>query len=182
MTVACASPIAWETLVDYWAGELPPGEADAVEEHLFACATCTAASCRVAAVTETLRAAVLPAVTRRRLDALRARGHRIDENGFSPGERREVDFAPDTEFLVHRLEGLELEDAERVSFRIVAESTGEPISELEAVPFEPAEGAVLIACQRHFASLPPDTVFDVFVHTTSGAIRTAKYTILHRYG
>ena len=182
MSPPCSSPIAWQTLVDYWANELSPSEEDAVEGHVFGCAACTSESARVASVTEALRALVLPAVTRRRIDALRARGHRIEENAFSPGERREVDFAAGVDFLIHRLEGLDFADAERVSFRVVAESTGETLGELDGVPFERAEGAVLVACQRHYASLPADTVFDVSIHTTSGAVRKAEYTVLHRFG
>jgi hypothetical protein len=177
----CGQPLAWETLVEYWAGELATDESNAVEEHLFGCAACTAEATRVAGVTEALRAALPPVISRRTLTELQSRGRKVRENAFSPGERREVEFAADLDLLVHRLEGLALGDAEKVSFRIRSESTGEAIAELESAPFEKDEGAVLVACQRHYATLPHDTVFDVAIHTRGGAIRTSSYTILHRY-
>jgi hypothetical protein len=53
----CSRPLSWETLVAYWAHDLPAEEEEAAELHLLGCATCTAESRRVAAVTEGLRAA-----------------------------------------------------------------------------------------------------------------------------
>ena len=44
-----------------------------------------------------------------------------------------------------------------------------------------AEGAVLVACQHHYAALPHDTVMTVSVHAPGAPPRTATYTILHRY-
>ena len=49
------------------------------------------------------------------------------------------------------------------------------------MPFEREEGAVLVACQRHYASLPPDTVMEVSIHAPGEAARTATYTILHQF-
>ena len=183
--MTCANPIAWATLVDYWAGDLNDAETAVVDEHLFGCADCTAASARVAAVAQALRSAIPPVVLRSAVERMRARGARIRENGFAPGDRREVEFAADAELLIHRLGGLDLTGAERVDLRITAESTGALVSAVEAVPFDPAEGAVFIACQRHYADLPHDTVMSLSIHPTGAAAgappRTATYTILHRF-
>ena len=35
--MTCANPIAWATLVDYWAGDLNDAETAVVDEHLFGC-------------------------------------------------------------------------------------------------------------------------------------------------
>lgn len=181
--MSCPNPIAWATLVDYWAGDLDADATDAVEEHQFGCAECTAASARVAAITEGLRAALPPIISRQRLERLRASGARVRENDFVPGERREVDFALDTDLLIHRLNlgGLDLTGAERVDLRITAESTGALIAEIEGAPFDPAEGAVLIACQRHNVALPHDTVMALSIRAPGAPPRTATYTILHRF-
>ena len=56
--MTCANPIAWATLVDYWAGDLNDAETAVVDEHLFGCAGCTTASARVAAVAQALRSAI----------------------------------------------------------------------------------------------------------------------------
>src|SRR6185295_13820099 len=95
---------------------------------------------------------------------LRARGARVRQNEFAPGDRREVEFSSDVDLLIHRLGGLDLAGAERVALRITAESTGALIGETDTATFEPGEGAVLIACQRHYATLPHDTVMSVSVH------------------
>jgi anti-sigma factor RsiW len=173
--------MAWATLVDYWAGDLDEDANAAVEEHLFSCAECTAAAARVAAVTETVRAAIPPVILRAELERLRARGAQVRENDFAPGERREVPFPADVDLLVHRLSGLDLTNAERVDFRITQESTGALVTAVVDAPFDRAEGAVLVACQRHYAALPHDTVMSVAIHTPGAAPRTTTYTILHRY-
>jgi anti-sigma factor RsiW len=179
--MSCSNPVAWATLVDYWAGDLADDETAAVEEHLFECADCTAAAARVAAVTETVRAALPVVISRGHVDRLRARGAHVRENDFTPGDRREVPFPADADLLLHRLSGLDLTNAERVDFRITQESTGALVVAVDDVPFDPAEGAVLIACQRHNAALPHDTVMAVAIHAPGAPTRTATYTILHRF-
>ena len=180
--MSCANPIAWATLVDYWARDLDDDTTAAVEEHVFGCAACSAASARVASVTEALRATIPPVLSRAQIMQLRAGGTRVRENDFAPGERREVEFVSDADLLVHRLGGLDLTGAARVDLRITAESTGALISDAAAVPFDPAEGAVFVACQRHYAAFPHDTVMTVSVHAPGAAPRTATYTILHTFG
>ena len=181
MSGGCVSPIPWATLVDYWAGDLPAPEEDAVEEHLFGCASCTTEAARVAGVTETIRGAIPPVVSRRRVEEMRGRGARVRENAFLPGDRREVVFGADTDLLIHRLSGLDLARAGHVTFRIRVESTGELMTEVEDAPFERSEGVVLVACQRHYASLPADTRMEVDIHAPGEPVRTATYTILHKF-
>jgi anti-sigma factor RsiW len=179
--MTCPDPIPWATLVDYWAGDLDDAATETVEDHLFGCAACTAAAARVAAVTEGLREAIPPILLRSRIDRLRASGARIRENDFRPGERREVAFAVDADLLIHRLGGLDLTGAARVGFRITSESTGALVAAVDDAPFDPGEGAVLVACQRHYAALPHDTVMSVSIHAPGLPPRTARYTILHRF-
>jgi hypothetical protein len=181
--MTCQSPIAWETLVEYWAGELDADATAALDEHLFECAACTAASARVAAVTEAVRAAVPLAVSPRRLERLRAGGVRVRENTFAPGDRREVEFSPESDLLIHRLsvDGLGLTGDERIALRVSSESTGALMAVMEEAPFDPAEGAVLVACQRHYSALPHDTVMEIAIHAPGAPTRTATYTILHRF-
>lgn len=179
--MTCAEPISWRMLVDYWAGDLDDADTADVEEHLFGCRDCTAAAARVAAVTEALRQALPPVVSRGRVERLRQQGARLREDEFLPGDRREVIFTGDLDLLIFRLSGLDLTHARQVDFRIDVESTGELMMAADAVPFDPAAGAVLVACQRHYATLPPDTVMTVSVHAPGGPPQSATYTILHRF-
>lgn len=179
--MTCANPIALATLVDYWAGDLADAETAAVDEHLFGCAECTAASARVASVALALRSSVPAVVLRSAIEQMRARGSRVRENVFAPGDRREVEFAADTDLLIHRLGGLALEGVERIDLQVTSESTGALVSDIQSVPFDPAEGAVFVACQRHYAALPHDTVMSLSIHAADAPPRTAAYTILHKY-
>jgi anti-sigma factor RsiW len=176
----CASPLSSELLVDYWAGDLPPRDEEGVEEHLFGCASCTAGSARVAAITETLRAMIPPVVTRAALDRFRARGLRVYESTFAPGERREAHFGRDLDLLIFRLGGIDLSRATRVRLLMREETTGATLVDLDDAPFDAEAGAVLLCCQRHFASLPPDVVVEIRVDEPRGEAVTS-YTILHRF-
>ena len=104
----------------------------------------------------------------------------LKENVLSPGERREVVFPADADLLLHRLAGLNLARAERVTFTMRAESSGEMLGAMDSAPFEREEGAVLIPCQRHYAAFPHDTVAEVRIHEPD-AERVVTYTILHRF-
>ena len=176
----CGAPLSSEVLVAYWARDLSHGELDAVDEHLMGCAACTQASARVAQVSETLRALLPPVVSDARVDALRARGLQVHENLMLPGERREVRFPAEVDVLLHVLSGLELAEATRVDFVLRDEQSGRVLVAAESVPFERERGAVLVACQKHYAAFPRDTVAEVRVASSSGE-QTIAYTILHRY-
>lgn len=176
--MSCRTPLSSEELVAYWANDLAPGDVDRVDEHLMGCESCSAESGRIAAVAEAVRVFVPPVVTRAMLTRFRGEGMRIDENTFAPGMRQSVVFRAGTDLLVHRLVGLDLSSAERVRVTVSVESTGEVMMEVPDAPFDASEG-VLIACQRHFASLPPDVVMEVRAVEASGAEHRAVYTIPH---
>jgi anti-sigma factor RsiW len=160
-----------ETLVAYWAGDVD--RADEIEAHVFACDACAEASAAVAAITERLRALVPPVLSRERLASLRARGIAIKDNVVLPGVRSYARF-DEAEILVHHLSGLDLAGATSVGLVVRVEETGVILHENAHAPFDATEGAVLIACQRHFAAFPPNIVFEV----TTGA-RTERFVVEH---
>lgn len=178
-THTCEAPIAWDDLVDYWSGDMAPARVDAIDEQTMACGACSAASARAGAVTDALSAMIPPFIDRARVSALRDRGFVIIDNVLGPDERRAVTFASATDFLMHRLGGLDLSDAERVSVSITVEETGDVLLTVPSVPFDRAVGEVIIACQRHFAAFPPNIVAVVRSHTSSGTERVARYPIPH---
>src|SRR5262249_53954370 len=138
---ACTTPLPFETLVAYWAGDLATADNDEIEEHLFACDACARASARIAAITERLRALVPPIVTRSIVDALRARGHRVDDNVVAPEVRSHVVFAGQ-DFIIHHLSGMALADAARVRVSVRVEESGEVLVEQPDAPFDAAAGEV----------------------------------------
>jgi hypothetical protein len=176
--MSCATPIPGPELVAYWAGDLAADEVDRLDEHLLSCSACTAESARVAAVAQALRSFIPPVISREMLSTLRARGTRLVEHTFLPGERQSVVFRSDLELLIHRLAGLDLAQAVRVGISIRAESTGQVMMEDPDIPFDAQDG-VLIACQRHFAAMPPDVLFEVHAVSASGAEQSAVYLVPH---
>lgn len=176
----CPSPLSQETLVAYWAGDLDPAESDTVEEHLFSCESCTNASARVAAVTETLRKLVPPIVSPGMVQTLQSRGFAIDHNLVVPDVRSRVRFTGQ-DFIIHHLSGLSLDGAARVDVSVRVEQTGDVLVEQPAAPFDAEKGEVLIACQRHFASFPPDIVFEVTATDRAGTATTKRYVVSHEF-
>ena len=179
--MTCGTPLGWEELVAYWAGDLPAARTDAIDEHLMGCGPCSEVSARVAAITETLRRLIPPVIDHAHLARLRAGGARIAENPVLPGERRTVVFPSGVDLLIHRLGGLDLSEARSVSVTVLAETTGEVLMADPRAPFDPASGEVLIACQRHFSTMPADIVVDVRAFDAAGAQRRALYPLPHRF-
>ena len=177
---ACPKPVAFEALVAYWAGDLDATESDAIEAHVFGCATCTAMSGRIAAITEKVRSLEPAVIGAARLDELRAAGRRIEDNFVAPGERNRVLFAAQ-EMIVHHLGGLDLAGIDRVSVVVRKDDTNQEIVEYSSVPYDASSGEVLIACQRHFAVFPPDIAFEVTTHAAAEAKRTTRYVVDHEW-
>jgi hypothetical protein len=178
----CASPIAFETLVAYWADDLDPTESDAVEEHVMGCASCAAASARVAAVATAIRAQIPPVVSREGVAKLRARGLRVVENPVRPGERKLAVLSPEIDILLHRLMDLDLSRATSVAVTVSVEETGDVIMHSDDVPFDRDSGEILIPCHKHFAAFPPNVVFGVRTRDESGAESVVTYTVPHAFG
>jgi hypothetical protein len=182
MSSRCASPVAFDALVAYWAGDLASIESEAVEEHLMGCGSCTATSAGVAAVALAIRAQIPPIVTPEIVANLRARGLRIIDNAVKPGERRPVAFAADVDVLLHRLGGLDLSRVLRVDVTVKVEETGDVIFQSDDAPFDRDAGEVLIACQRHFSAFPPNIVFEIRARDASRDETVRVYTVPHVYG
>lgn len=178
---ACAAPVSHERWVSYWANDLPADEVTAIDDQLFACDACAAEGQRTSNIVQAFRSMIPPVLSTDQAAALRGRGPVIRENDFSPGVRTSVLFDRDAELLIHHLRGLELDDAERVEVIIRSESHGTLFEEPFA-PFDRGRGEVLIACQRHFAALPPDVAFDVRVYRTGAAAPSmSTYLIPHLF-
>jgi hypothetical protein len=183
MNPHCASPVSFETLVAYWAGDLPSVESDAVEAHVMSCSSCTATSARVAAVAEALRAQIPPIVNREQVAKLRARGLKIVDNPVRVGERKVAVFTPGVDIMLHRLGGLDLSHATRVGVTVKVEETGDLLFQTDDAPFDREAGEVVIACQRHFSAFPPNIVFEVRSYDAShGEMRAAVYVVPHAFG
>jgi hypothetical protein len=176
----CAKPVSFEAFVSYWAGDLDATQNDAIESHVFSCATCTAMSERIAAVTEKLRSLEPPVISAARLGELRTAGRRIQDNVVGPGERNRVVFS-EQEFIVHHLGGLDLAGVDRVGLVVRDESSNQVVTEYPTAPFDPKSGEILIACQRHFVVFPPNIAFEVTTYARGEAKNVTRYVVEHEW-
>jgi hypothetical protein len=178
MSGSCAEPISEERLVGYWAGDLDPNETGRIDEHLMGCGVCTDVSERIAAVAEGLRAMIPTFVSHQRVVLLRARGLRIIENPVMAEQRRTAVFPQGADVLLHRLQ-VDLSRASTVEVKVSDERTGELLMVDPRVPFDPATGEILVACQRHFGEIERTILFEVRQRDSSGATQVSHFAIPH---
>lgn len=177
----CRAPLSWETLVDYWLEELPPPDEAAIEEHLFACASCSASLDQFAALEKGLRRAFgsssgQPVVTREALDALHTEGLRTIEVTIAPHQQVEVTVPEDVDLLVARLLVSELMGVQRLDVEI-CDPGGDPYYVAQQAPFEARRGEVLILCQRHVAIQHRVVLFRLLTVDARGNKAAAEYTL-----
>ncbi len=181
MSAGCSAPVAWDDLVAYWAADLDPAQTDRVEEHLMSCGVCSAASGRIAAVTETVRAMIPLFLSRERLAALRASGVRFVENPCVPEITKPALFPLGADVLLHCLGGLDLANAASVGITVSLEDTGQVLLDEPRIPYDAVTGEVLVACQRHLGEYARTVVFDVRATDASGAAKVVRFAVPHLF-
>jgi hypothetical protein len=175
----CPSPLSFDALVDYWTGDLPASQQDAVEEHLFACEACTDRSEQLSALQQALRTMIPPIISAARLDRLVGAGARVRTTEVPAGGTVDVVFSRDLDLLIHRLR-LDLPSATQVDCE-VCDGAGGRLYLLERVPFDPARGEVLVACQRHYADLGADIRFRLTAADAAGGRHLRDYQVRHAF-
>jgi hypothetical protein len=134
------------TLADYWLDD-DGRDYEALEEHLFACDSCTERLQDVTALGEGVArlirdGAVELVLTPSLLAKAAGEGLRIREYRLAPGERVSCTVTPEDDWLVARLVG-RFEGVSRVD--LVAEQEGLPVRRIVDVPFEPEAGELIVA-------------------------------------
>jgi hypothetical protein len=166
-----------ETLAAYFC-DPPTTDAEAVEEHLFACDACARAAERMAFIVRSLGRMIPPVVSPDTVRGLEQEGRRLRRTEIHPGQRVVVEFSRDVDLLIHVLRG-DLASARRIDLEIEAMS-GEGRQVLPSVPFDAATGTVLIACQRHYQeAYPPELRFRLVASEPAGRRVVGEYVIDH---
>ncbi len=147
MRPGCPRPLELPTLADYWFGDLPGPEAEAAEEHLFACAGCSERLRALADLGEGVRTlarrgAVPTVVTPSFLETAARAGLRVREYAVAPGGRVACTVTPEDDLLVSRLRA-DLTGVSRLD--VLGHAEGEPESRVSDVPFSPEAGEVIMA-------------------------------------
>ena len=179
MTTACEHGVTAESWIDFFACDLDEETGRRLEQLIFECSRCAADAERWGAIAGAATLAIPPVISTETFRTLRARGELLSENPMQPGEDRRASFPEGGRLLIHRLQGVALESADRVNLALSTPS-GSPLARFEDVPFDRDAGEVLVACQRHFGeSFPPEIVFEIERCVADQAEVVAAYTVDH---
>jgi hypothetical protein len=172
------SCLAFEQLVDYFAGEL---DDSALEEHLFSCAACTAAAEAVQSLQSQIARLIPPVISGAHVSRLRDAGARIRETPVAAGADVDVYITAELDLAVHVLRA-ELSGVRRVDMELFVPGAA-PMETFEAVPFDPASGTVCVACQRHYKDMGyPDDLRFRLVTPDGGSRRVlGEYNVRHHW-
>jgi anti-sigma factor RsiW len=182
-------PIDFETLVAYWLGELGPEQEAPLEEHLFACASCSARLEALAALAGGVRAAVREGranavITPRFLETLRREGLRIREYRVPAGGRADCTLLAGEDGVCGRMQ-VGLTGVTRVDALTRLEVEGEVTeSRIEDVAFDPAAGEVLtFPSAVWLRKMPANTLHVRLVAVEEAGERVlGEYTFAHTPG
>jgi hypothetical protein len=175
----CAKPIPFETLVALSTGDLPPDEAATLEEHIFSCDDCAAASDRLTQLVGGVRELIPPVLSHALRDRLVAKGTRVHHTAVEASIPARARFAPDIDLLVHVLRA-DLSRVDRVDVELVRPE-GVVWLRFEHVPFDAKTGEVLIACQRHFEAMGHDPIFRVHALESGEQRSVGDYFVYHEW-
>lgn len=143
----CAAPLPFATLVDYWFGDLPAGEAETVEEHLFTCDVCGSTLRALVALGGGVRrlarqGAVTAVVTPSFLEEASRAGLRTREYALPPGGRVACTVTATDDLLISRMRA----DFTGVSrLDVLAQVEGQPDARIEDLPIRPDAQELIVA-------------------------------------
>ena len=147
MSPPCDQPVPFDALVDYWLEEGEPQAADAIEEHLLACDSCSGRLRGLVALGEGVRrlahdGALEMVVTPSFLAKATQEGLRTREYRVAPGGRVDCTVTPQDDLLVARLLG-DFKGLSRLD--VVEDQEGLPTRRIEDVPFRPQDTELIVA-------------------------------------
>ena len=179
----CRTPIADDTMVDYWSGGLPEQQSEALEEHVFACSVCAARLEAVASLAGAVKSLVRQGriagiISRAALNQLQRDGVRVRLYSVLPGDVVPCAVFPDDDVVVTALRG----DFSGVDAVTISLSGRAPLSNMvmEDVPVSAVEGEVLWAAPGSLIRRMPTSRLTLTV-TAGGANgrRIGEYVLDH---
>ena len=110
-STTCLTPLPFHDLIDYAIGELPDSRQDALEEHVFACESCTRRLESVFALGSAIAASVIEgptaaAVSADVIEIIGRRGAQVRQYHIVSGGAVACTVAPDDDFVAVHLEGV----------------------------------------------------------------------------
>lgn len=182
MKPSCASPVDDEQATAYWAGDLPPAEASALEEHVFACGDCSARLETVAALAGGVSALarqgrIAGIISHGLLNRLQRDGVRVRQYTIDPGQTVPCAAFPGDDVVVTSLNA-DLAGVDVVSLRVTGPG-GEPLGAIDDIPVSRAAGGLLWATPGELVRSMPSQQLRLSLRTADGVI--AEYVLDHSH-
>jgi hypothetical protein len=157
----CTTPLTQATLDDYWVADLSAAEEEAVEQHVLACAECSARLSGVVGLAEGVRAVVRGGllrlvVTDAVLNRLAGEGLRVRQYRVTPGGGVACTITAEDDLVVARfiapLGGVKRLDLAQY------DAEGRELERFQDLPFDPTAGQVLFMARTDVLRTLPATV------------------------
>ncbi|HEY4184684.1 MAG TPA: hypothetical protein VGP07_06415 [Polyangia bacterium] len=188
MSPACATPLSFVELVAYHLGEQPEAEAERIEAHYFACASCSERLEVVSRLEDGVRALVrgghlMVGSTAAMVERARAQGVVVREYRTDPGEHVQCTAGPDDQLLVTRYGGLRGITSVDVHFRGAILGTDQAVEmRMQDLPVDQSTGDLVLiapaALNRGFPALEIEV--RLTVQAPEGARQPGPYHYHHR--
>jgi hypothetical protein len=175
VTPACAAPLGLVRIVDHVAGDAG-ADGELVEAHLMGCAACAVEAEQIVRIARALATALPPVVSAAQA-ALRAGGLVLEDNAFAPGTRTPVVFRAGIDLMIHTSAASSSRAPGACTSPCASRAAARSSPTTTSRRSIPASDEIRIACQRHFASLPPGIRFDVRVHEAGAPPQVATYLL-----
>lgn len=144
----CAAPIAFETLIEYWLGELPLPETERIDEHIVQCGQCAARLGEIVALSQAIRDVfrkgdILVILTPNFLERLISRGIQVRQYRCPLNGSVACTVTPEDELLVGRFE-VPLAGVTRLDI-LSRRSCDDAEHRLSDIPFDAQSNEIVVA-------------------------------------
>jgi len=180
----CQSPLAWETLLAYWLGELDADGEARTEEHYLGCAQCSHRLEQVVALANGVRtlargSGVSMIIDDQFVRKLREEGRNVREYRVPPNGSVNCTVTPEDEFVVGRLE-VPLAGVQRVDV-LTRYDFVEGEQRQEDIPFVAESGAVVICPSIDLLRASPASIWTIRLLAVDdeGERTLGEYTFNH---
>lgn len=176
----CDLSIGPDELARFWLGDLEEPEATTLEDHVFECTACHEVLRGLAAIGNGVRVAMTfdrlpPLPTPEQLAELRASGMRLVVMNVAPGDVVTQHMDRDVDGVVYLLHA-PLSAVAQLDLEICSPA-GERLLLVPSVPFDRANGEVVLTCGRHTAQVVPESLIRLFDGNEKNLL--AEYRLVH---
>lgn len=182
---SCQTPLAWDTLLAYWLGELDTGREAQVEEHYLGCASCSRRLQQLMALAQevcdlTRTSSVNVVINEQFVQRLVEQGMQVREYRVARNGAVNCAVAPEDDFVVAYLEA-PLEDVQQLDM-VYLDDGGEGSMRLHDIPFTAASGRVVFSTRIDSLRALPTTSLRVrlLAIDNNGERAIGDYTFHHK--